>query len=1129
MEKNIPRLAEAGTKEKQRGKNRYRIMTVLACLVVFFTTYALILPAITMDSNKRLLCSEESLSGHVHTDACRDESGKISCGYADFVLHSHSKSCYDGKGSLICTLAEVVESQSGGQSEVTAKLMKAENEASADEAQSPDDVQQEAEQTPEQEPMQKENPVCVQLLAGTAREELPVGQTLHTHTEDCFDENHALVCGKVQLLQHQHTDECFADTEPGVKGESAVTSGGKRTMSFRGTDYSVAVTFTEKADLPQDVELAVEEILPGSAAYDNYFTQAENALPEDRGLFFCRFFDISFLVNGVEVEPKDSVDVEVSYDEAIPLGQDLTCNAVHFAEEGVEVLPATVQENKQGNDAIVFSQDSFSVVGTAISALNLNDGSYIFYKDGYALGANQYGPIAIKVTVDENGYVKPANSNYNIDMITWTYQNGGLQSKSQKTYLTLGAYGASLYNSSQKIDARIINNAVRFSYDAGTHDSSTGRNLTYYLGMSGGTISASSTFANGDYFLAAKVENVDDTILTPGDLEIADDIRGSGCLKPKVRVSTDGAVLKYTWYRSDDGENWKEVERVRVTGDSYNMAADGSSLNVALDKGANKFYKVVLTEINGNPCAPLESQPFQVPYYDSIQNGDFENPKISTDVEDPEHYQPLLPNGTAGMVWKTTAGDGKIEYISVDSTEFKKYSTNWHNCESAASGVQYVELNAGMEGALYQDVLTVPGSTMYWSLAHRGRGVGKANISDADNTKDTMYVVILSTVLAEKYNITTQEAVQRVLDNPSAYPGARVEKITDTSLKWVYHNGDYTVPDDQYLTRYFFVAGETAFDKYKDASASNLAMTVGNHLDDIHFSTELPPPTSGKVNLFVEKTIVGLDEEEASQLMQNLTFTLDGTTITGTQFQNFRWDEDKGGYTAMYQMQLDIGSATYVSKTVRENTATAEVDGFDRTTTVAVNRGNAAEGTSGTVRIQNKNSGLISFTNSYTQKMTTLRLKKVDERGVTLPGAVFRLEKQDGSKWTTSYDNIRMDDEGYVELLDLEYDKLYRLTEVTAPSGYTGLLEPIYFKIEAGPPMPIPCDAKGNQLDQWPELVKTMSGGTVPGLEITNKPGMVLPETGGSGTRLLYIAGACMLVLSIAMMGFTRKNRKEDL
>ena len=797
-----------------------------------------------------------------------------------------------------------------------------------------------------------------------------------------------------------------------------------------------------------------------------------------------------------------------------------------FAEDGAEVLPAELQTDEAGNDAVAFTQESFSVVGTAISALNLRNGSYIFYKDGYAIGS--YGSVIspVEIIIDENGYVYPADPSVSISNITWSYQSNCLKNSATGRYMQLGnSVGTS--TSSTYMDARIINNAVRFSRSVSGYYGTT----IYYLGFDSDYLEyqTGTLFADGDYFLAAKIAEVSDIVIESGDLEIGDEIKTTGCLVPRLDNELAGEhELKYVWYRSsDNGQSWTQVVRTRVTGDSCNVAEDGSWLNAALDRGADKLYKVVLAGIDGSqPPEQIESREYRIPYFDSIQNGDFEEPAIQyTSGMNSEHYQPFLPNGTAGMVWKTTAGDGEIEYISVVSDSFRNMSYMWHNCESAAKGVQYVELNANMPGALYQDVLTVPGSTMYWSLAHRGRGTTSMR-GGSDLARDTMYVVIMSSVLAEQYDVTTQSAVNDVIANPAKYPGAQVVSITDDNWQWYYSTGSYQVPDEQYLTRYFFVAGETAFDRY--SPGSGLATTIGNHLDDVHFSMELPPPEEGKVNLQIEKTIEGLDADTARALLEQLRFTVDGSEVAGSQFQNFTANSETS-FTASYQVQLDIGYASSVTKNIEELLSSAELDGFERTqTTVAVNGGAALSGSSASVTIWNRDTGAVSFVNTYSAQTVSIELNKTDKNGLPLAGAIFSLEAFDGGVWTLVPGQIVSDAQGKSAVGGLERGTLYRLTETAAPDGYHMLTEPVYFRIifSDGALSLVPCGEDGATVPDWPQQVSPLPGGT-PGLRITNSQGLILPETGSSGTDRILLAGACLIFASTVFYGLCRSKRHE--
>ena len=1173
MKENL--LQEAGrlgrsNKKKARWK---KIMAVLACGVVFCTTYALILPAITMEQNKKPVCTEEQVSGHVHTSECQNEEKELICGYADYVIHTHDENCKDENGHIICGLKEVKEHRH------------TESCYESKAVQMPDGEQEQEVQTEK-------------VLVCKEPEEI-----YHEHASSCYDEDGNRICGQIQLLRHEHTKECMddgsdkedtgsldnkraeaaggqteeypsenrtkeadrrteenqipdgkegaasgtGDSHEGAQeavqtpaessdtgqdrqkkasaeaGESEETSEKKHRMTYEGKDYTVKAAYSDDAGLPENVTLEVKELKQDSADYKEHYEQAEAALPEDQGILYCRFFDVSFIAEGKEVEPDAPVDVQVSYkdEDEIPVTKGVTASAIHFAEEGIEVLPAKIKQNTKGEDTFNFTQDSFSVVGTAITTINVNSGSYVFYKEGYAMGVSGSALTAVEVTVNENGYVYPKNTSYSIDNITWTYSNGSWRNKASGKYLYLQDKYAIVSSYAQSVDMRIINNVIRISKKENM--------ATLYMGFdkNAKTYTVGGKFAEGDYFLAAKIETVSDEVVTPGTISIDDQIKEEGVLKAKLNTTAfNGRTLTYTWYRRDNSSgSWKEVTRKRITGESYNVAEDGSWLNVALDGGADKEYMVKIASVNGNQIGyNVASVEYHVPYYAQIQNGDFENPKIPTQADDNEHYQPFLPNGTAGMVWKTTASDQKVEYISVASRAFKEMSTNWHNCESAARGNQYVELNATQSGALYQDVLTVPGSTMYWRLAHRGRG--PSNMKDNANMIDTMYVVVMSTKLAEAYDITTQAKVLDVINRTYAYPGAKVETVKDNNKQWYYHNGQYDVPDSQYLTRYFFVAGETAYDKY--SPGSSIQYTVGNHLDDIHFSTELPPPAAGKVNLEVAKTIRGLDEEQARNLLNQMQFIIDGATVKGSAFRNFTNNGD-GSYTASYQVQLSIGSASSVTKSAEELMSTTKVEGYRlKSVSASVNGGTKKESNEASVTIKDQGSGSIEFENTYEQETETMRIVKVDERNQALTGVKFALDENTQTGWQTIEKSMQVNSEGRIQLPNMKRDTLYRLTELETQDGYQLLTNKVYFKIVKtnGEARLIPCTETGEQVSDWPDHVRVLTYDQME-LKVINEKGAELPATGGMGTGGIYMAGMLMILSAIVLYGYYEKKKQE--
>ena len=193
MKYDVLRDAEKYTKVHKRKRLRHRVVTVLAGVVVFCTTYALILPAITLEKQcdipehthtdacyaqvtsveKRVpVCSAETLEIHRHTADCYDADGNPTCGYADFVVHSHDSRCYDEKGSLWCPLPEIEAHRH------TADCYALPEEHTHAEG-------------------------CYTSVRGN----LVCGE--HVHTDACYTETAVLACGLEESEEHRHDESCY--------------------------------------------------------------------------------------------------------------------------------------------------------------------------------------------------------------------------------------------------------------------------------------------------------------------------------------------------------------------------------------------------------------------------------------------------------------------------------------------------------------------------------------------------------------------------------------------------------------------------------------------------------------------------------------------------------------------------------------------------------------------------------------------------------------------------------------------------------------------------------------------------------------------------------------------------------
>ena len=91
----------ANLKHKNNRHKRWKgIVSILACMVVFCTVYALILPALTAEGTPH--CGKEE---HTHTEDCYEK--KLICGKEEGEgAHHHTDECYREEPVLDCTTPE---------------------------------------------------------------------------------------------------------------------------------------------------------------------------------------------------------------------------------------------------------------------------------------------------------------------------------------------------------------------------------------------------------------------------------------------------------------------------------------------------------------------------------------------------------------------------------------------------------------------------------------------------------------------------------------------------------------------------------------------------------------------------------------------------------------------------------------------------------------------------------------------------------------------------------------------------------------------------------------------------------------------------------------------------------------
>ena len=175
-------------KDRRTRQLLTRIVSITAAVVVFITTYALVLPAITMESEAncgipahqhddscyedRLICGQVESPGHQHTDSCYSISKSLICTETE---HQHDDSCFDADGNLTCEMAE------------------------------------------------------------------------HTHDDSCYEEVRELVCSIPESEGHEHTDDCYerilaCGMEAHTHSTACYSHGSELTLSAPSDFAAVATT-----------------------------------------------------------------------------------------------------------------------------------------------------------------------------------------------------------------------------------------------------------------------------------------------------------------------------------------------------------------------------------------------------------------------------------------------------------------------------------------------------------------------------------------------------------------------------------------------------------------------------------------------------------------------------------------------------------------------------------------------------------------------------------------------------------------------------------------------------------------------------------------------------------------------
>lgn len=178
-----------------------------------------------------------------------------------------------------------------------------------------------------------------------------------------------------------------------------------------------------------------------------------------------------------------------------------------------------------------------------------------------------------------------------------------------------------------------------------------------------------------------------------------------------------------------------------------------------------------------------------------------------------------------------------------------------------------------------------------------------------------------------------------------------------------------------------------------------------------------------------------------------------------------------------------------------------------------------------------------------------IALKKVDNKGKALPGAMFEFpfyvkSAADATDGAYIYagtnpgegltNQITTPDSGVIVVKGVKSGD-YEITEVTAPAGYNKLTAPVIVKaVQTGSTSThttVYLDENGNitntETDKTTKVNVDIDTIAATAVVVVNKAGTELPSTGGMGTTIFYVLGA-VLVVGAGVLLVTKKRMSQS-
>jgi len=267
-------------------------------------------------------------------------------------------------------------------------------------------------------------------------------------------------------------------------------------------------------------------------------------------------------------------------------------------------------------------------------------------------------------------------------------------------------------------------------------------------------------------------------------------------------IGTDNKTLFAVWRFGAWTDGGVKNAYINNSATAQNGSADNYQL---VERNNTITYELKYEKWSPAPLATVPNPVFQakapMPGKVNFINGSFEQPAMNVSLT--FFPQAQVPGWSTRPSKSADNSNPGAYIIEIQSIKYNDPQQNQFAPHTPDGGSQYVELNAHVEGTLYQICDTVPGAKIYYEFYHGARMWRPAPTANTDVMN--FYLRAQGAASGGLQRVCTDSAVR------------------GTQYKWGHYTGTYTIPAGQTKTEFSF----------ESVSSTSGDKSVGNYLDGI--------------------------------------------------------------------------------------------------------------------------------------------------------------------------------------------------------------------------------------------------------------------------------------------------------